>query len=237
MKKGIILLAIVFLIGACQKQTVIRTRKPAQGHKIKLVVTPGPAWLSPGAPQAGLSPQIAVWTETLKGRYHNTLFVTEKTGKQNWQTNQPLDPNFTHFSQSLPYWLHKRRQKWNNLPTPKRPMPDGVTAATPTQKFVLKTATTFKKLKQVFLYMEINQALDYNQNFPAKKDKIEEALIKVGQPSIIYRTKVDFTKPGLYQLQLWRHTGPEGGQQTIGADFGRFTTAPKLISKAVVVVK
>ena len=93
-------------------------------------------------------PLFAIWLTDEKGNYIQTLYVSESIGKGvfhranrktgQWKAGEIQRPA------TLPYWAHQRAERneyGTFMPTPKQPVADAYTGATPSASFVLNTKT------------------------------------------------------------------------------------------------
>jgi len=123
-------------------------------------------------------PQIAVWTEDLKGNYIETLYVTKATAKGIFAGGRTKD-NFKSLDKesadiddgyrrvnALPIWSHKRGKVYedgNYAPTFENPLPDAISGATPLAHFNLNTSVDYSET--FITKFEINVAFDDNEYY------------------------------------------------------------------------
>jgi hypothetical protein len=145
-------------------------------------------------------PTFVFWLEDTEGNFLQTLYVTRyiatgiyghgDAGDGEWKRTEgeAIRPA------TLPYWLHKRNTENPNqslVPTPKNPIADAYTGATPESDFVL-VAKTDKKIPGKFrLLMEINQPWDWNDYWTTLKYPDETDYNPSAQPSLIYAVTID----------------------------------------------
>ena len=200
-------------------------------------------------------PQIAIWTEDTTGNYLKTLFVTKATAKgifaggrtkENFKSldeSQETETDDYRRVDALPVWSHKRGVIYDDglyAPTYENPLPDGFTGATPLDNFHLKTSTD---KKDVFvLKMEINVAFDDNEfysefDFP-DDDTFHNGTGQLGQPSIIFKTKIDLNDSSDYYLMKFEGHGHRSGQNgNIYSETETLTTTLEIVERIVVGVK
>ncbi len=182
-------------------------------------------------------PLMAIWLADEKGNYIQTLYVAESIGKGNfrrvdrstgkWQAGEIQRPA------TLPYWGHQRGIKnefGNYLPTPREPVVDAYTGATPPGSFDFQL-TTEKKLNGVYqVFMEINQSWDWNEywfndKFPGDRDYMTSS-----QPAIVYQASLDTRsttrKVVLKPVGRSHHAGKDGKLYT---DLNTLTTAKEIV--------
>lgn len=187
-------------------------------------------------------PLMAIWLADSTGNYLQTLYVAESIGKGNfrradrstgkWEAGEIQRPA------TLPYWGHQRGIKnefGNYLPTPRQPIVDAYTGATPPGSFDYQLTTESKLDGKYQILLEINQSWDwnehwYNNRFPGDKDYMTSS-----QPAIIYRATID-TRTNIRQVELKpvgrsHHSGKDGRMYT---DIETLTTALNIIKKCTV---
>jgi len=143
-------------------------------------------------------PMFALWIEDDEGNYLQTLFVNQSVAKGyfrhvnniggKWEAGELQRPA------SLPVWAHKRGQlneKGNYMPTPKNPVPDAYTRATPSQSFIVRTNTDKSLPDRFTVCFEINQAWDWNSFWTNNKYPEDEEYKTSSQPSVIYKSDID----------------------------------------------
>ena len=145
-----------------------RLEESASGQKIVLDIRKGEyfSYTVPGIFSYTVVPQMAIWIEDLDGNYLETLYVTEKAAKGTWGWFSLKKQEYRRKA-SLPYWSHKRGVMSEDglfLPSRDNPVPDAVTAATPTGSFSLHTRLE-RPREQVVVMLEVNRSYDYNETF------------------------------------------------------------------------
>lgn len=209
--------------------TIVTTNEKARGYNITLRFTRGQEFgrmKRVGFMKLILTPQIAVWTEDTQGNYIQTLYVTRKFAKQDWGP-APHNKDSCFRTSSLPYWLNKYVKAGNAAPTTNKPLPDGITSATPPGCFDLKTTITASPFP-VVVKVEVNSAFDHDSayNSRRKASKIN------GQPAVVYTARTD-RDPRLYpvvQMDLAGHSGEESGDPALYHDLSGLTTAKEIFS-------
>lgn len=186
-------------------------------------------------------PQMAVWCETAKGEFISTLFITERIGSQSWR-GAPSDPTPAEEirrKESLPVWAHRHGTVYADglhLPTEDEPMPDGVTAATPTSSFTVRTALPAGH-ERLRVYLEVNNSTDFNDHYsedaPAGSATYSGGPWGSGQPALVYSGVIDLTDDGAaaqrIDLELLGHASPDGSTGEIYQDLDGVTTALDIV--------
>jgi len=217
----------------------LTTLSEVAGKPVEVQVTVGAAWFHQFrvmlVKKITTTPQIAIWVEDEAGKYLDTLYVTEKFATQSWSGRREADT--TYRAESLPYWMHQRAAAGLPSPTKNAPLPDAVTAASPDQNFTLQSKIG-AALPEVFVLLELNHSFDHNDAYP-EKTKPEAANYNgvSGQPSVVYRAKVNLNAPGRYAMTVFGHGSPAGADGQLMADVTTLTTALQIIQEAVVSVK
>lgn len=235
MKTHIIIL-VVFLSSCVAQQTpdreqiVLNTNVNGKGNSFTLDLVRGKAYNHPS---------FAVWVEDTEGNYLETLYVTRfvaggvyghgqlSPGKWDNKPGEARRPG------TLPYWAHKRNVRAEDglfVPSEKNPLPDAITAATPTGSFKLNSRLTNEKSGKIRVLLEINQAWDannywYNGKFPGDNDYFGSL-----QPSLIYAATIDLSRSeGSVFLNPVGHGHPSGKDGRLYTDLTSLTTAKDII--------
>ncbi len=192
-------------------------------------------------------PSFAIWTEDLYGNLIETLYVTQfvATGKfghgelesGKWKN----EPGEVRRPSTLPYWAHKRNIKAPDglfIPSLKTPVPDAITAATPTGNFVLRTSTSLTGNEKFRVLMEINQAWDSNKYWTNAKYPNNLEYFTSLQPAIVYAVTIDPEKPDTeYYLNPIGHSHPWGENGELYTDLTTLTTAKEIAQKIIARLK
>lgn len=190
-------------------------------------------------------PLLAVWLADSAGNYIQTLYVSESVGKGvfrranrktgHWQAGEIQRPA------TLPYWA-RQRGKINEfgtyLPTPKQPVPDAYTGATPPSSFILNLRADDKLCGKYKLFLEINQSWDWNEFWTNNKFPDDKEYKTSSQPALIYAADFDTRKTEneivMKPVGRSHHAGADGNLYT---DLQTLTTALKIAKKITFTVK
>jgi len=211
-------------------ENVIKTNEGKEGLTIELTF------------QRGIShnhPLMAVWTETMEGKYIQTLYVAQSIAKgifnygdksQNfWKPGEIRRPA------ALPYWSHKRgiiEVDGLFVPTAKTPMPDAITAATPKSDFLLISKANETTVSQFRLLFEINQTWDWNEYWTNNKYPDDKEYKTSCQPSVIYSVDIDLNNlKDNYELKPIGHGHYSGKTGELFTDISTLTTALHIAEK------
>lgn len=200
-------------------------------------------------------PQVAIWVETTDGEYLASLLVTKSTaqgifyGGRTADNFKDFDKNKTNSSSdirrvnALPHWSHQRNVKAKDglyVPHPDEPLIDGITSATPSGNFLFKTKPDdLSALDSFVVKMEVNVAFDQNK-FYSEYHYLEDEIYHsgtglLGQPSLIYSTKVNrFDNSSYYLMTLKGHGHHSARDGQIYPDLEKITTAKKIVERILV---
>ena len=184
-------------------------------------------------------PLFAIWLADENGKYIQTLYVSESIGRGvfkrvNRKTGQWKAGEIDRPA-ALPYWAHQRGVK-NELgtynPTPKQPVVDAYTGATPSSSFVLNVKTEKPLSGKYKIMLELNQSWDwneywYNDKYPGNADYKTSS-----QPALVYSVDIDTTNPAAeYVLKPIGHSHYSGADGSLDTNLSTLTTALKIAKK------
>lgn len=184
-------------------------------------------------------PLFAIWLADESGKYIQTLYVSESIGKGvfhranrktgQWKAGEIQRPA------TLPYWAHQRgevNEYGTCMPTPKKPVADAYTGATPSASFVLH-AKTEKPLKGKYkIMLELNQSWDWNEYWTNDKYPNDKEYKTSSQPALVYSVDIDTANPKPeYQLKVIGHSHYAGADGSLDTDLSTMTTALKIAKK------
>ena len=187
-------------------------------------------------------PQMAVWCETTEGEFIATLFITESIATQSWRSapGDSTPKEEIRRVESLPAWSHRHGNVYADgapLPTDEEPMPDAVTAATPTTGFRIETRLPPGD-GSVVVYVEVNNSADFNDAYP------KDAVVGTpgysggpwgsGQPALVYAAEVDrarLASGSPTTLECIGHSSPDGSSGEINRDLTGVTTAAQILDE------
>lgn len=185
-------------------------------------------------------PQIAVWMETLDGKYIDTLYVTGKTSDSSYRSKDP-SVAVVRRPEALPYWSHKRGIKADDglySPGQNSVDLDGVTAATP--KVDYQVAMSAPKMGRYKLMVEVNRSYDFNEFYSKTRfpdDAIYSGSGSSGQPSLVYESILDSQTTGQYLFNLVGHGHHSGKDGSLYPDLHNITTAKQILEFIVASVE
>lgn len=189
-------------------------------------------------------PLFAIWLADSEGRFVQTLYVSESIGKGvfkranrqegRWMAGEIQRPA------ALPYWVHqrnKRNEAGTLLPTPKQPVPDAYTGATPTASFVLHLHTDKPLSGTYTLFLELNQSWDWNEHWTNNKFPDDNEYKTSSQPALVYATKIDANSRDEVELKPVGHSHYSGKDGELYDDLNTLSTALRIANKITVTVK
>lgn len=180
-----------------------------------------------------IKPQIAVWIEDEDGNFIKTLYVTQTFATQNWLALIKLDKRETYRKEVLPCWYYRHLKKTGLEISHEKPLPDSLTSATPFANFFLNTKLPDDR--DYFIFVEVNMALDENEDYPLKAGFGNPNINGVsGQPALVYMGKITRSNKSEVTLQLIGHSSQNGEDGSINKDINKITSALKIIDKIVV---
>lgn len=225
----------------------IHTRIGAVGRDITIELRAGEHYESLPQPLLlGLTyrstPQVAFWIEDMEGRYVETLYVTQKLATSNFRSTDLRDTALQRRPEALPYWAHKRGISDVDglmVPLENHGDLDGVTAATPTGHYDIRTVTGTAE-GPFRLLMEINRSYDFNGYYSEDRfpdDPVYSGPGSSGQPSVVYAATIE---PGpakqFYLLEPIGHGHHSGQDGTLYTDMSGIDTALELVERVLVSV-
>ncbi|MEI6092002.1 MAG: hypothetical protein WCR42_16240 [bacterium] len=187
-------------------------------------------------------PLFAIWLADEKGNYIQTLYVSESIGKGvfhranrktgQWKAGEIQRPA------TLPYWAHQRAMKneyGSYMPTPKQPVADAYTGATPSASFVLHTKTDKPLIGKYKIMLELNQSWDWNEYWTNDKYPNDKEYKTSSQPALVFSTDIDISNPKQeYVLKAIGHSHYAGADGSLDKDLSTMTTALKIAKRITV---
>lgn len=200
---------------------------------LRIQVSTGENWLHDYPLFLGLTkenpPQFAIWITDSDTNYLTTLFATNKIAHENW-----ISSKGNRRKESLPFWVHNRGVIYDDglyLPTKKKPLTDGISAATPKSDSEIK----FKPDSNNFIvFAEFNHSIDFNETFKKSAKQGDPTYSGgeegSGQPAVIYAASINMSSDrNEWQLTLIGHSSPDGSDGTIYKDTNTLTSALKIV--------
>ena len=174
----------------------------------------------------GEPPQIAIWLEYPDSNFYRTVWVTHRSGKNDWEGK-------VECKVALPYWNYKRHaDQQSGIPSP---VVDGLTGATPKNGEFRAKITVPENT--VWRYnIEVNASGDYNDNFPYWSDLGMPDSDGNGQPSIIYSGTIIARIGNTSEPKLIGWTDQWSKFSTLHTDLDKITTAKRLVDNLSVEV-
>ncbi len=229
MNAALILMSfLIFASSSCEKEELNYSK-----DDIKITIETGDKWLHDFPLFMGLKkknpPTFAVWIEDTSNNYLSTIFVTHKIATESWVFN-----NGNRRKESLPHWCHQRGVIYNDgflLPTSEKPLPDGITGATPQKnKEIQISLNDFSN--PIVIKAEFNHSIDFNSYFPKDAQKgnnnYSGGEMGSGQPALVYSDTIYPTETVVY-LKLIGRSSSDGTNGKIYTDLEKITTAKEIV--------
>ncbi len=169
----------------------------------------------------GEPPQMALWLENEGGSEIRTLWVSNRLAKGLW-VGKVVCPT------ALPYWISRRnKETGGTLPSYLKPLPDGITGATPRKKISIFAQVPTGAEWRYFL--ELNVAGDFNETFPANLANGEPDRDGNGQPSLVYSGRIAVDTRSLGLPAIIGRTEQIQTRLQLNPDLQGITTAAKIL--------
>ena len=194
-------------------------------------------------------PLFAIWVEDSVGNYIETLYISKAISSSTFRNGKKVgdkwQPDIKRRPEALPYWSHKRGIKASDglyVPLNGAPDLDAVSGATPTSNFIVKSKANINKSNSCRVFVEINQAFDWNEYYTKDKfpdDKIYSGSGYVGQPSLIYAADIhpkDFEQTTHKILKLIGHGHHSGQNGELYEDLSNVTTAKSIADRIILTI-
>lgn len=184
-------------------------------------------------------PSFAIWIEDMQGNYMQELFVTRSFGRGEFRYGAESDgkwvPGERRYQSVLPYYIHKRAlalELADMVPSPKNPVADAYTGATPKASFSLNTKSENKLMRQFRVLIEINQAWDVNDFWYSGKFPDDPDYRASCQPSLVYAVEVNTDAlMDVYYFNPIGHGHYSGKDGRLYTDLSGFTTALQIFQQ------
>ncbi len=170
-------------------------------------------------------PQLAVWLENEETDEVRTLMVTQAAATDTWDGKVTCPVG-------LPIWTGRYFEESGVWVSYETPAADAITRATPKESVALETE--LPGVDTWFIYVEVNVSGDFNEDFPAFFGYERERWGN-GQPSLIYRARLDPEVNGFLPIKLVGRSEQEYAVDDPIADLKGITTATSLIESIQVV--
>lgn len=208
------------LILACSEEVPeIPTWQIARDANLLLEVELNPAFYR--LSNFGEPPQMAIWLESMDSSQVKTLWVSSRMAKGVW-VGKVVCPT------ALPYWISRRDiESGGGIPSFLKPLPDGITGATPKNELKVYTSVPVGSAWRYFL--ELNVSGDYNETYLASQFNGSPDPDGNGQPSLIY-SGILRAEPGYIDTaRIQGRTEQMMASSEIIDDLSGFTTAHQVL--------
>ena len=198
--------------------------------------------------QAGEShnhPLFAIWLADENGKYIQTLYVSESIGKGvlkrasrqsgKWEMGEKQRPA------ALPYWAHQRgvaNEYGTYNPTPRQPVADAYTGATPPSSFSMNVCTEKPLSGKYKIMFELNQSWDWNEAWSNNLYPDDQEYKTSSQPAVVYLAEIDTNQPSpSYIMKPIGHSHYSGANGNLITDLSTLTTALQIAKSIEVSIK
>lgn len=172
----------------------------------------------------GEPPQIAFWLEQPDSGAIRTVWVSHRTGRQQWKGKVECPV-------SLPYWesRHNREKSAFLERNLFKRLLDAITGATPKGgEFTVKTFVPRNSIWDYFI--EVNVSGDFNVTFPSQLQNGTPDPEGNGQPSLIYKGEIKAIPGAAHVPQLIGRTDQWVAIDSIITDLTGITSAKNIFS-------
>ena len=235
-----IILAVLLVITTCISAKIKKTVFSEENFGVNNVGTTVTIQFEQGKEHN--HPLFAIWLADENGKYIQTLYVSETIGKGVFKrvsrkTGQWLAGEIQRPA-ALPYWGHQRGIKneyGNYLPTPKQPVIDAYTGATPLASFILHAKTEKPLNGKYKIMLELNQTWDWNEFWTNDMYPTEKEYRTSCQPALVYSVDIDTNNSDAeYLLKPIGHSHYSGADGSLNTDLSTITTALQIAKKIIV---
>jgi len=189
-------------------------------------------------------PLFAIWLADENGKYIQTLYVSKSIGKAYFEHGKNSAgkwmPGEIQRPAALPYWGHQRgivNEFGNYLPSPKQPVIDAYTGATPQSSFVMNVVTEKKLNGKYKIMLELNQSWDWNDYWYNDKYPGDSEYKTSSQPALVYAATINTENIGNeYTMVPVGHSHYSGKDGSLTTNLSSMTTALNIAKKITVTV-
>jgi len=234
----LIILLSMTLMNSCRKiTTAAQTGDTAEikNNYLEINVNIGPHYFLKkyGFLKSNHKPQTVIWIEDNEGKFIDTIFMTRLGATGTWENDDVKRPS------CFPIWSYKRgieTMPGYYMPTRKMPLPDSITASTPSNNFKIKWKIPENLKKGLYrLNLEINSSYDFNKTYNNKNKTSELYHPFDGQPSLLWSNTIEINdKQNSNELLLVGHGDIKGDNGSINDDISKITSAKNMIKSVAV---
>ncbi|MEI8085798.1 MAG: hypothetical protein WCG93_06245 [Paludibacter sp.] len=190
-------------------------------------------------------PLFAIWLADQNGKYIQTLYVSESVGhgifvRANRSSGKWMGGEIQRPA-TVPYWAHQRGIKneyGTYLPTPKQPVVDAYTGATPSSSFILKAKTEKPLSGKYKVMLEVNQSWDWNEYWSNDLYPDDKEYRTSSQPALVYAVDIDTNNTSSNNIMTpIGHSHYAGADGSLSTDLSTITTALKIAKKITVAIE
>lgn len=218
------LLLTVLVFSCGEEQIEVPTWQIQDGSNLKFELELNPEMYR--LSNFGEPPQMALWLESKDGLEIRTLWVSNRLARGVW-VGKVVCPT------ALPYWISRRDiEKGGSIPSFLKPLPDGITGATP--KATLEVYANVDQGSEWIYFLELNVSGDYNSTFTSSRPNGNPDPDGNGQPSLIYTGSIKATRGWADTARVVGRTDQMVATSEILPDLAGFTTASHVLKSLIV---
>lgn len=214
---SLLCLMVACALMSCAISAPGRINESSTGPRFVLELSPGDyyrtttKWFIFDIP---IYPQLAAWVETLDGKYLGTIHVTAKAESNGWKA-APKEGR----PEALPVWSHLRQGEL-----------DAVSAATSAGNTLRNSGLAARLAPGTYhIMLETNRSYDYNDTWTRDNAGV------TGQPSLVYRAKLDTSQgPATAVFEPIGTGAVDGSDGSVRNGLAGIDTALRLFSTVVV---
>ncbi|MFZ5519518.1 MAG: hypothetical protein ACOY90_23030 [Candidatus Zhuqueibacterota bacterium] len=171
----------------------------------------------------GEPPQMAFWLERPETGDIRTVWVSHRTGRRQWKGKVECPV-------ALPFWESRHALEKSNFRERHllQRLLDAITGATP-QGGVFSVKTTAPENSHWDYFIEVNLSGDFNAAFPSQRDNGEPDHEGNGQPSLIFKGRMEATPGVSHAPELIGRTDQWVAIDSIITDMAGITSARKIL--------
>jgi len=171
----------------------------------------------------GEPPQIAFWMEQPEVGEIRTVWVSHRAGRQQWKGKVECPV-------ALPFWESRHLSEkgvFRERHLMQRLL-DAITGATP-KGGAFSVRTTVPENSHWDYFIEVNVSGDFNATFPSQRENGEPDHEGNGQPSLIYKGRIEATPGGSYVPELIGRTDQWVATDSIITNMAGISSAKQIL--------
>jgi hypothetical protein len=175
----------------------------------------------------GDPPQLAIWLQNEQDQSIRMVRVTHRTAACDWvgKVECPV---------ALPHWVsfYNRQMGTQGPPTWDHPAIDAITCATPRAELIANVEVP--RASRWTYFIEVNVSGDFNADFPRLSEAGVSDPYGNGQPSLVYKGRIEAVEGAASRPQIAGHTDQYGLTDRLVENTEGITTAKELLNSITV---